>query len=421
MKKSLWGAATAAASVAFAVLPAMATGTTAATTAPNWDSYQGNNQHTGYVPLTLRPRGAQQIWTWQSPHAQDGVMPFINPVTISDGRIAVTDDDYNSAQALYVLKERDGSLIWKVEFPADTPGLNPATIKDGKVFAATSGHQATFMHAFNAANGTLLWKAPFSAQWPHFLAPTVDSKLVVTAGGTYGGVFGFRPGNGRAAGNNTGIGFVDMFTPAMDDKFMYAYTTNVLNIIDRKTFAHTTIADPAPTSTCCYSYIGAPMLSTARNRVVALSGDNFSGRASSSTGGFYARALVSFDIAGGSLEWRSADTYMTQPALAHGKVFAGSNAPLRLAALNETDGKVAWSWVPADGSSQFCRNVIATDSHVLVSTERGVHAINLKTHQEDWAFPVSGELALSAKGTLVINEGCRESTGRMVAVSIPTR
>src|SRR5205814_7442920 len=113
--------------------------------------------------------------------------------------------------------------------------------------------------------------------------------------------------------------------------------------------------------------------------------------------------------------------YITQPALAHGLVFAGGNTPVELDALDETSGTQLWKWVPQDNSSQFCRNVIVTDSHVFVSTDRGIHAIDPSTHKTVWSFPVAGEMALSANGTLLINEGCRESTGRMVAVRMPKR
>jgi hypothetical protein len=59
-----------------------------------------------------------------------------------------------------------------------------------------------------------------------------------------------------------------------------------------------------------------------------------------------------------------------------------------------------------------------TDSHVFVSTDRAVHAIDLATRQSVWSIAVPGEMALSAHGTLTINEGCRESTGSMVAVRL---
>lgn len=391
--------------------------TTGASALPAWDNYQGNAAHRGYVPVKFTPSYFRTVWSWVSPHRADGVTPFINPVTVSGGRIAVTDDDYHSPQALHVIDESSGVELWSYEFPSDTPGLNPATINNGFIYAATSGHEATFMHKFDATTGALLWKTPFSAQWEHYLAPTVFRNMVVTAGGYYGGMYSFRKYNGNELWFASSLPQVDMFTPAVDADNAYVYTTNRLNIVNRLDGSVTTIADPSPDSTCCYGQHAAPILTT-RQRVIALSGDSFSGRASSSTGGYYSRSLVSFDLVARSLEWRTQYQYITQPALAHGRVYAGSSSPLRMDAINEVDGQISWAWIPKDGSTQFCRNVIATNSHIFVSTDRAVHAISLKTRKSQWSIPVPGELALSDRGTLVINEGCRESTGRVVAVKL---
>lgn len=410
-----------AGTLAAACLSSTATVAVAAAATPQWSQYQGNAQHTGYVPIALRPQSARKAWEWRSPHAADGVTAYINPVAISDGVVAVTDDDYFAPQALYLLDERSGETLQTYEFPASTPALNPPAIFKGTVFVATSGHEETFMHAFDVVSGTLLWKTPFPAQWPHYLSPAIDGRLVANGGGYYGGVYGFDRSSGAVVGSRTDLPMIDMFSPALDDKSIYAYTHGQLNVIDRKTFAKRVIADPAPDSDCCGSYIGAPMVSLERQRVVAPSGDDFSGRASASTAGHYERSLVSFDIAAGVLEWRSAERYVTRPALAQGRVFAGGQLPARLAVLDETTGVVDWTWTPEDGSTRLCRNIVVTLNHVFVSTDRAVHAIDLATRRSVWSVPVAGELALSARGTLTINEGCTESTGRLLAYRLPTQ
>jgi outer membrane protein assembly factor BamB len=209
---------------------------------------------------------------------------------------------------------------------------------------------------------------------------------------------------------------VDMFTPAIDDVYAYAYAGGQLNIIDRRNGNAVSIGDPNP-DTFGYSHLAATILSNSQ-RVISFSGDSFSGRASSSTGGYYSRSLISFDLASRSLEWRTESQYITQPALANGLLYAGSSESLQIDAISEDTGQVVWSWIPEDGSTQFCRNIIATDSHLFVSTDIAVHAINLKTHKSIWSIAIPGELALSSKGTLIINEGCRESTGKMMAVKL---
>lgn len=388
---------------------------------PAWNNYQGNASHTGYVPARFSSKDFKEVWSWISPHSTDGVVPYINPVTISDGKIAVTDDDYFSQQALYVIDETSGIVLWSHEFLSSTfsglPALNPATINNGSIYVATSGHDDTYMHKFDANTGALLWKTPFSAQWEHYYAPTVFQNMVLTAGGYYGGMYSFRQTDGVEAWFASGMPQVSMFTPAVDAQYAYAYTTNKLNIVNRRDGSVSTISDPSPDSTCCYAQHAAPIL-TARQRAIAFSGDSFSGRASASTGGFYSRSLVSFDLVARLLEWRTQNKYITQPALANGYLYAGSSLPLQMDAIDEVTGQISWTWVPRDGATQFCRNVIATNSHVFVSTDKAVHAVSLKTHQSVWSIATPGELALSDRGTLIINEGCRESTGKMVAVKL---
>lgn len=384
--------------------------------APEWETHQGNAAHTGYVPLRLKAEHFHVAWAWTSTNATAGVTPFINPVATGRGLIAVTDDDWFSPQSLYVLNEADGALRWQHDFAADLPALNPPALHNGVVFAATSGHEATFMHAFAAADGQLLTKSPFNAQWAHYLAPTVAGGVVYTAGGFFGGLNAFNASDGVALWFTAGLPQIDMHTPALDARSAYVAASGSLHVIDRAsgTISYTIVDPQAGLGS---SHHGAPLLGS-RGNVVTWSGDAFSGRASASTGPFEARALIGHDLASRSVTWRSAQHYITQPALAKGVIYAASRSPLRLAALDEATGRVLWSWTPNDGSSDFCRNVIVTDSHVFVSTSSAVHAVDLASRTSVWSYPSPGELALSADRTLLIGEGCRESTGRLIAVRL---
>lgn len=386
---------------------------------PAWNNMQGNAEHTGFVPVSLDASLFRRAWQWTSPHAADGVVPFINAVTAEKGRIAVTDDDYFSPQSLYLLDEGTGALLWRHDFPADTPGLNPPTLNGNLIHVATAGHSDTFMHQFDAATGTLLWKTAFEAQWEHYLAPTVVRGSVTTSGGYYGGMYSFQTETGSTRWFTQGLPQVDMFTPAVSGNRSYVYVGGALRIVNQRTGQLLkSIPDPAP-DVYGYSHLAAPML-TPRGRVITFSGDSFSGRASASTGGYYERSLLSFDPAANALEWRTASRYITQPAWANGVVYAGALNQARLDAIDESNGQVLWSWQAPDGS-RTCRNVIATSTHVFVSTDVAVHAVNVVSRQSEWTLPVPGELALTDRGTLLINEGCRESTGRMLAIKLLPR
>ena len=62
---------------------------------------------------------------------------------------------------------------------------------------------------------------------------------------------------------------------------------------------------------------------------------------------------MSYDVANQAIAWRSANAYLTHPALANGVVYAARNGPPVLDALSEADGHVLWSWSPPASLKQF--------------------------------------------------------------------
>lgn len=108
---------------------------------------------------------------------------------------------------------------------------------------------------------------------------------------------------------------------------------------------------------------------------------------------------------------------MTQPAVAHGVIYAGHWSPV-LDALSETTGEVLWSWPGMPGDNGFHRNVIVTDNLLFVSSDQAVYALDLETHEPVWSYPVPGMLAISAQRILYIVEGANVSSGRLIAIQL---
>jgi outer membrane protein assembly factor BamB len=386
-----------------------------APTLPEWQTFQGNAGHTGYVPVTLDPARFTYAWEWR--RSTTGVLGFINSVVTEGGRVFVTDDEYfGSVTSLYALNESNGALAWRQDF-VNAPALNPPAVAKGIVYAATTGHSDTFLWAFRASDGAPVFKSAFEGQWPHVLAPTVRDGRVFTNGGYYGGgVYAFDAASGvrqwaQFAGDD------DMSTPAVDDAYAYHYSGTALEVRSAATGQSVaTIVDPQVFDSG-YSYHGAPVLGSA-DHIIAFSGGAFSGRASSSTEQYGSRPLVNFSLAGRSIRWRSGHTYLTQPAVANGVVYAGRNNPKSFDAIDERTGQLLWSWPGIDTDLEFHRNVLVTNNLVFVSTDKAVHAIDLATRQRVWSYPAPGMLALSGSGMLYIVEGAREPTGRLIAIRL---
>jgi outer membrane protein assembly factor BamB len=382
---------------------------------PDWQTHQGNAGHTGFVPVTLDPGRFAYAWEWR--RSSSGTLGFINAVVTDASRVFVTDDEYfGTVTSLYALNEADGLLAWRRDF-VNAPALNPPAVANGTVYAATTGHEATFLWAFRASDGAPVFKSAFAGQWPHVLAPTVKDGRVFTNGGYYGGgVYGFDATSGASLWSSFS-GDDDMSTPAVDASNAYHYSGTSLEVYSVATGARVaSIADPQVFDRG-YSYHGSPVLGSPDN-ILAFSGGAFSGRASSSVEQYESRLLANFSLNDQALRWRSSHAYLTAPAVANGVVYAARNNPKSLDALDERTGQVLWSWTGTAADTEFHRNVLVTNNLVFVSTDRAVHAIDLSTRQSVWSYPAPGMLALSAAGTLYIVEGAREPTGRLIAIRL---
>ena len=136
------------------------------------------------MPARFLPRSFAYKWEWHRPTT--GTLGFINAVTTAPGLVFVSDDEYSGSPALRALRESDGGLVWQQTF-TNFPALSPPASANNKVYVATTGHQQTFLWAFNAQNGMAVFQNSFASQWAHVLSPTVRDGRVYTNGGYYGG------------------------------------------------------------------------------------------------------------------------------------------------------------------------------------------------------------------------------------------
>lgn len=383
----------------------------------DWETHQRDASHSGEVPIRLNPAKFSKAWEWKRPPGNEPI-GGINPVVTKAGKVFVTTDVYFGDARLYALKEVDGSEAWS-QAMGSVPAFNPPAVGGRKVYAAVTGHSQTFLWAFDLETGQLQHKSGFSGQWPHFLAPTVFDDFAYAGGGYSGAeVYSFSGADGSRKWTATVGGSWDMFTPAVDARHVYQHNAHSLVVIDRLTGTELArISDPAGNANG-YSYHGAPMLGS-RGNVIAFAGGAFSGRASANAEHYEQRKLSSFDIAGKKHEWSTADAYLTAPAVGRGVIYAARNNPMALDALDEATGKRLWTWTASGtNDTSFHRNVVLTRTHLFVSTNSNVYAIDLSTRQSVWSYPAPGMLAISADRTLYIATGARESDGRLVAIRL---
>lgn len=383
----------------------------------DWETHQRNAAHRGYVPIWLNPQRFAKSWEW-SREPDTEPIGGINAVVTSKGKVYVTKDVYFGEGILHALNESNGSEAWRVSF-SQVPALNPPAVNNGRAYAAVTGSQYTSLWAFNADTGAYLYKSAFEGQWPHVLAPTAYGDQVYTGGGYYGTMtYSFSSANGSRNWAHTAGGVWNMYTPAVDDTYVYHYNGSALFLIDRATGVTTsTIADPFGFNSN-NDYHAAPVIGT-RNNVVAFAGGAYNGYASSNIEAYQQRVLSSFNISTKSYEWSTSHTYLTAPAVTNGVIYAARNNPMALDAIEEATGHVLWSWIPTgNGDTSFHRNIVATRNILFLSTDKAVYALDLASRAPVWSYPKPGMLAISADRTLYIATGAVRSDGGLVAVRL---
>lgn len=384
--------------------------------APDWTTHQGSNSHTGYVPIRLNPSQFKQAWTWQRP-TPDEPIGGINAVVAQGGTVFVTNDVYFGEAVLYALAESDGQPVWTRSL-GRRPAFSPPAVSAERVYAASSGHEDSFLWGFDLKTGAIQSKSPFEGQWPNLLHPTLVEGTAVLGAGYYGGtLYAYSMADGNPLWKAEVGGAWDMYSVAADGQRLYHHNGRSLLVLDRSQGTELARIEDIVGNGGDSSYHGGPVLG--RNGVViAYSGGAFSGRGASSVEPYGTRVLTAFDTVNKKALWNSAVGYRSTPALAEGVVYVGND--LSLDALEESTGKLLWRFIPdpvADGNTLH-RNAVATRTHLFVSTDRNVLALDLKTRSVVWRYPKPGQLAISAGRTLFINVGARESSGELVAVRL---
>lgn len=357
-----------------------------------WSMFQRNPAHTGHVHASFAPAAFRKAWEW-TPSVYR-----LSPASSHAGMAMVTAYNRDGTTSVHALDIASGTQRWGYNLGQVHFASGPA-IGNGRVFLTTmtTSSEENRIVTLDAATGE--FRPPvmlFAAQWSFFLPPTpFDTSLYMSAGYQGNTVYGFDTvarTSWSIAGEGAGIW--DGETPAVDDKYVYYYAGKAMVVMDRRTGeVKEAMADPFFQGSGS-SYYGSPILGPS-GLVFAYAGTR--GSASSS-------ALAAWSP-GSGLKWRSADAYVTTPAVAGGFIYLARNQPARLDALRETSGSTAWSWTPP-GDERFIGNTIVTDTLVFVSTDKAIYAIAINDpgHPVAWSAPTPGAMAISADGTLLVTQ-----------------
>jgi outer membrane protein assembly factor BamB len=270
--------------------------------------------------------------------------------------------------------------------------LTQSTHHNGTVYLTTSGPQHTHVWALDESDGVPRFKTPFKSQREHRKAPVVAGSTIVTAGGLYGGTYGFDLATGAETFFLAGPQAV-LWTPAAANGLVYVTGggVRVIRPTDGNVVAELTDAR--------LSSVTTPVLGSANN-LLAIDGNR----------------LVSVDLSSMKVSWEQSASYAGMPVVGGGVVFGYSGTGV--AARRESDGALLWSWTPPAPDTEAL-SLVLTNNVLFASISPGfgdagtTYAIDLASHLSVWSYPTSGELALSSEGVLYIVSG-----PKVVAISV---
>ena len=358
--------------------------------ATDWTTYQGDSRHSGYINATLDAVAFTEKWT-KSPGTG-------NAPTVGGGNLYLSTNNYFQSQTLLALDPATGAQRWQRDF-GPIFGLNQPTYYNGNIYITTGGHEDTFIYSLKQADGSLNYQTPFSSQWEHWKAPVIAGSTVVTAGGYYGGMYGFDIASG-AQTFFLSADQVDGWAPAALNSTVY-----------RTGYAGLTAVNP-PNGTVVGTLSDArlvpvitPVIGDANDLLMIAN-----------------NRLMSVDLGTMQIKWDQSGSYLGMPVVAKGVVYGFSGTVV--AARRETDGSLLWSWQPplpytvaqpaSTQSIALTNNLLFVSLNGYQNGQPGVTvAIDLASHLTVWTYPLAGDLALSSQGYLFISGG-----GKVVGIAV---
>jgi outer membrane protein assembly factor BamB len=340
----------------------------------DWVTYQGNAEHTGFVPATLDP--VVFAVSWERVIAPGAAL---NAPAAAEGRVFVSTSSYFGTQRIHAVDAVSGAERWSYNF-GPIHSVDPPAYANGSVYLTTGGHQDSFVWRFDAATGAIQFKSPYENQWSRWHAPVVIGPTLYMAGGYYGGMYAFDAGDGTRRWFAE-LTQYDWFTPAVGNGLVYAFL------------------NPGPTMRAVNAVTGAVEYDIPIQELVGLDLDRTPVLGGSSNlltaqGG----RLISFDLANRRVGWILTGSFTGQPVLGEGVIYTFNGGDLE--ARRESDGSLLWSYALPE--TFVMRKLLATRNLVFVSDGTRTFAVDIGARLQAWSYPAGGHLALTRDGLLLI-------------------
>jgi hypothetical protein len=370
----------------------------------DWSTIQRDAAHTGYVAVKYNTADFADAWNMAGAPLNYGTL---RGVAARRGNVFVNVQKTQGSSSELVtraLNASNGATVWEYHLGQDSYFSAPSYANGRVITAAMNLSSGTIpMDVIDADKGTYLRSLSYASQFSNVGTPTpLDDNLYLTAGYFGNEVFGYNAAAGTRQwdGSASGAGVVqEGESPAADAQLVYYFSGGALFGMSRTTGAVVhKISNPFFSSAgLSYFgfYYGAPILDGAGH--VFTFSDNRSLN--------QPLPLVAFSTDKDSVLWRTSGSYVGDPALHDGKLYAIRTNSSIIDIINTTDGSVTGSIDLGSGKGPLTGNVVLTASHLFVASSTATYAIDLQqpNFPTVWSAPHGGPLAITPDNMLVVS------------------
>lgn len=372
--------------------------------AGDWNGWGGNAARTGFVGVTVDPARIKPRWS--RPLAGLAVDPLPAPV-LTQGQVVLPGlqlEDAMVGDTLTVLSEADGTRVWGGSPIGKPDRVLPAGDRLVVAGAASADGKTTAMAVLARQDGAVrsqlsLDTVDMTDTWARsgdtLVLPDLRGEAVVARS-----LADLNTVLWSASAYTTpvGSGGLQRWGATIGNGLAYVNVGGRLRglaLTDGTRGVDIAVPAKAPTLLLGTALNQAPVLADATTAVVITHRELRSGEGRDNQ-------LSVVDLASGQVRWTASGRFMDLPVTAGGVVYASNQATKAVEARSLADGSLLWSWTMESGDEYFQRQMVLTNGHLFVSTNRQVVAVDLVTHQAVWRYASAGRLGMSANGTLTM-------------------
>lgn len=338
-----------------------------------WEMYQGNAQHTGYVPITIAPDKIKRIW-------QSHVESFEHQAIIGDNAIYVSRANHGYLNTLQAISMDTGNKLWAIDFK--DLRAQPPLYHDGKIFIQALGYYSSTESSFQAfdENGKLLFKTAVFDSFGNAGMPIINNGIIY-ADSDRSSAIAYNEKTGEKLGEYEAYDlYHEPNSPSLIDNVLMKYGNHMIHIYDISTSQLTT---RIPLAQETYPNHFSPIICDHQSFMIDT-------RGGLSKINFKTKSIIFSipDIDG-------------VPAVDNENIYAIKNN--RLAAIDKLSGKTKWIFYEMIFDKSV-HNIIITNNLIFVSDDYGTSAISKDTHNRLWKTLVHGEMSLSNKGLFIVSD-----------------